>query len=85
LIIAGSTALAIAAAFVVLAAPVLAKNSNVNSIPKNDDKAASPPKCHAYEQAADGSWIELPCREGSASQAPAPHKSAAKGPDEDAR
>jgi hypothetical protein len=88
LIFAGSTALAIAAAPVVLAAlimlaaPALAKHSNV---PKSDDKAAAPPSCHAYEQAADGSWVELPCQEGSASQAPTPHKSATKGPDEDTR
>ena len=76
LIVAGSTAL------MVLSGPALARNSNA---PKNDDKPASSPSCHAYEQAADGSWKELPCQEGSASQAQPQHKSAAKTQDEEAR
>jgi hypothetical protein len=76
LILAGSTAL------MVLSAPALARNSNA---PKNDDRSAASPSCHAYEQAADGSWKELPCQEGSASQAQTQHKSAAKTPDEDTR
>lgn len=72
LIFVGSTSLAL------LVAPALAKNSNVQ---KNDDKPAAPSSCQAYQQAADGSWVQLPCQEGSASQAPAQRKSATKVPD----
>jgi hypothetical protein len=82
LFFAGSAALAVLAAPAVPSAPALAKNSNVQ---KNEDKPASPPSCHAYKEAADGSWIELPCQEGSAAPAPAQRKSATKGPDEDTR
>jgi hypothetical protein len=86
MILAGSTAMAIAAAPLVLATPALARNSNMNSnIQKNDDKAAAPPSCHAYQQAADGSWTQLPCQEGSAAQGQTQHKSAAKAADDDTR
>jgi hypothetical protein len=47
------------AALAVLTAPALAKNSNVQ---KTDESPASP-SCHAYQQAADGSWTQLPCQE----------------------
>jgi hypothetical protein len=80
LILAGSAAIAIAAT------PALARNSNMNSnIQKNDDKPAAPPSCHAYQQAPDGSWTQLPCQEGSGSQGQTQRKSAAKAPDDDAR
>jgi hypothetical protein len=75
-IFAGSTAL------MLLSAPALAKNSNA---PKNDEKPASSPSCRAYQQAADGSWTERPCQEGSASQAPTQRKSATKTQDEETR
>jgi hypothetical protein len=49
----------------VLAAPVLARNSTAQ---KTDDRSTSS-ACHAYQQAADGTWTELPCQEaGSAAQ-----------------
>ena len=57
-------------------------NSNIQ---KNDDKPAAPPSCHAYQQAPDGSWTQLPCQEGSGSQGQTQRKSAAKAPDDDAR
>jgi hypothetical protein len=82
LIFLASTSLWLLAAPVLLGAPVLAKNSNV---PKNDDKASAPPSCQAYQQAADGSWVQRPCQEGSASQAPTQRKSATKAPDEETR
>ncbi len=86
LILAGSTAMAVLAALMVLPAPALAKNPNMNSnIQKNDDKPAAPPSCHAYQQAPDGSWTQLPCQEGSGSQGQTQHKSAAKAPDDDTR
>ena len=69
-----------------LTAPSLAKNSNSSAnAQKGDDKPASM-GCHAYQQAPDGSWIQLPCQEaGPTSPAAMPPKSAARHPDEDSR
>jgi len=72
LIFAGSIA-----ALVVMAAPALARNAVAS---KTDDKATSS-NCHAYEQAADGSWTERPCEEQGA-QTQTQHKPAAKGAEE---
>ncbi len=67
------------AALALLTAPALAKNSTPQ---KTDDRSASS-SCHAYQQAADGSWIVLPCQElGSGGQTQ--HKPAQRGADEDA-
>jgi hypothetical protein len=75
LIFAGSMA-----ATVFLTAPALAKNSNVQ---KPEDKPASS-SCHAYQQAADGSWIALPCQEtGSSGQTD--HRPPQRATDDDAR
>jgi len=60
------------AAFAVLAAPALAKTSNVQST----DTTPASSGCYSSEQNADGSWTQLPCQEGPA--APAPRKSAAR-------
>ncbi|TPQ34179.1 hypothetical protein C2U70_17615 [Bradyrhizobium guangdongense] len=46
-------------ALAALTAPALAKNSETL---KGEDKS-SDTSCSAYQQAADGSWIQLPCRE----------------------
>jgi len=68
------------AAQVVIAAPVLVKNSGA---PKTDDKSASS-SCHAYQQAPDGSWTQLPCAEmGSGAQTQ--RKSATRSPDQETR
>jgi hypothetical protein len=62
----------------VLAAPVLAKNSDTQ---KTEESSASPP-CHAYQQAPDGTWTPLPCQ-GAGSTAQTPRKpSARSGTDE---
>jgi hypothetical protein len=47
------------AALAAMTAPALAKKAGA---PKSDDKSTSS-SCHAYQQAADGSWTELPCQE----------------------
>jgi hypothetical protein len=81
------------AALAVLTAPVLAKNSHTQKVDDTSASSASStsPTCHAYQQAADGSWTSLPCQEnGSAPQAQTQPqtqpKSAARAPaDEDAR
>jgi len=53
------------AALAALTAPALAKHS---AAPKTDDKPASS-GCHAYERAADGSSVPIPCGEvGSSGQ-----------------
>jgi hypothetical protein len=49
-------------------APSLARNSPLNShananAHKVDDQRAAQ-GCHAYQQASDGSWVELSCQEG---------------------
>jgi len=46
------------AALVATTAPALAKNSQS---PKPDQQATSS-SCRAYQQAADGSWTQLPCQ-----------------------
>jgi uncharacterized low-complexity protein len=61
-------------------APAMAKNSTAQ---KSEDQSTSSP-CHAYQQAADGSWTELPCKEaGSAGQTQ--HKPAVKGGEDEPR
>jgi hypothetical protein len=56
-----------------LTVPALAKNSTAQ---KTDDRSSSS-SCHAYQQAADGTWTELPCEEAG-SNGQTQHKSAAK-------
>ena len=83
LIFAGSIALA-------AGLTALAKNANLNShanahAQKIEDKPAAQ-GCHAYQKAADGSWVELPCQEvGPTSQAPTHGKSATRAPNEETR
>jgi hypothetical protein len=52
------------AALVATTAPALAKNPLANpQAPKPEEQArASASPCRAYQQAADGSWTELPCQ-----------------------
>ncbi|HLX14512.1 MAG TPA: hypothetical protein VKS24_04815 [Bradyrhizobium sp.] len=78
------------AALPTLMAPALAKNSSLNShananAQKVDDQPASQ-GCRAYQQAADGSWVQLSCQEvGPTAQAPARGKSATRAPDGETR
>jgi hypothetical protein len=71
-----------------LMAPALAKNASLNShanvnAQKSDEQPAAQ-GCHAYQQAADGSWVQLPCQEaGPTAQAPTRGKSATRSPDQD--
>jgi hypothetical protein len=66
-------------ALTVLTAPAQAKNSQ----PQKIDEQPASRSCQAYQQAADGSWAPLPQELGASGQAP--HKSAARKTDEDAR
>ncbi len=65
-----------------LASPVSAKNTSLNSHANATAQAVeetpASPGCHAYQKAADGSWVEIACHEGAGS-APAPsHSKSAK-------
>jgi hypothetical protein len=60
--------------------PALAKNPESR---KSEDKQATSASCHAYQQAADGSWTEVPCLEPGTAQTQ--HRPAAKGNEEEQR
>ena len=63
-------------------APVLAKNADTQ---KGEDKATSS-SCSAYQQAPDGSWEQLPCKEtGERGQPQTQHRSRSPGPDREER
>jgi len=59
--------------------PALAKNSEAQ---KSEDKTTSA-SCHAYQQAADGSWTARPCEEAGGVQTQ--HRPVAKGAEEEPR
>jgi len=52
------------AALVATTAPALAKNPQINPQTQRAEQQAtsSSSPCRAYQQAADGSWTELPCQ-----------------------
>ena len=70
--------LGLMAALLSLAAPTLARNSNQ---PKTGEVPASS-SCRAYQQAADGTWTQLPCQEMGSMPSAQP-KSASKNGGED--
>jgi hypothetical protein len=71
-----------AAALLTLAAPTLARNSSASSHATKATDAPASASCHAYQQAADGSWTQLPCQE-MGSKAPAQPRSAARNATEE--
>lgn len=71
-----------AAALLTLAAPTLARNSSANSHTAKATEAPAASSCQAYQQAADGSWMQRPCQEMN-SKAPAqPHAAAKSAPEQ---
>ncbi len=71
------------AASAVLAPPALAKDPGAQ---KAEDKSASSSPCSAYQQAPDGSWEQLPCREtGERAQPQTQHKSGARATEQGER
>ncbi|MGL9617959.1 hypothetical protein QRQ56_08160 [Bradyrhizobium sp. U531] len=71
------------AASAALAPPALAKNSTAQ---KAEDKSAPSSTCSAYQQAPDGSWEPLPCRESGERAPPqTQHKSGPHGTDQGER
>ena len=71
-----------AAALLTLAAPTLAKNSSANSHTAKATEAPVSASCQAYQQAADGSWTQLPCQEMGSRTSTQP-RSAAKSATEE--
>ena len=69
------------AALLTLAAPGLTRNADA---PKANEQPVASPSCHSYQQAADGSWIALPCQELGALAQPQ-HKSATRKTDQETR
>lgn len=65
-----------AAALLTLAAPTLARNSSTNSPAARATEAPAVANCHAYQQAADGSWTQLPCQEMGSKASAHPHSAA---------
>ena len=72
------------AALLTLAAPTLARNSSAHSHTAKATEAPASSSCHAYQQAADGTWTQLPCQE-MGSRPPAQPRSAAKSTTEETR
>jgi hypothetical protein len=81
LVFIGAIAASFALASPALASPAMTKNSSPNShADANAQSTEEQPDaqgCRAYQQAPDGSWVQLACREGGgAAPAPAHGKSA---------
>lgn len=63
-----------------LSAPVLAKNTDAQ---KGEEDRSS---CSAYQQAPDGSWMQLPCKEtGERDQRQTQHRSHEQGTEQETR
>ena len=71
----------VSAAALAITAPALAKNSQSQ---KTDEKSTAS-SCHAYRQAADGSWTELPCQELGGGQSQTEHRPVAKNGEDEPR
>ncbi|MBR0780222.1 hypothetical protein [Bradyrhizobium iriomotense] len=65
------------AASTVMAAPALARNTDAQ---KGEEKSTSSSSCSAYQQAPDGTWEQLPCKEtGERGQPQTQHRAPAQG------
>ena len=62
-------------------APAFAKHPEAQKA--DDDSKSASSSCHAYQQAADGSWTQLPCQEFGNGQTQ--HKPAAKNSEDTPR
>jgi len=68
------------AAIAAMATPALAKSAERQKA-EEKSTAATSAGCQAYQQAADGTWNQLPCGEPGATQ----HRAATKGADDEER
>ena len=71
-----------AAGLLTLAAPTLARNSSTNSPTAKATEAPPAAICHAYQQAADGSWKQRPCQETGSKASAQPHPAAKSATEE---
>ena len=71
-----------AAGLLTLAAPTLARNSSTNSSQAKATEAPPAGTCHAYQQAADGSWVQRPCQETGSKALAQPHSAAKSATEE---
>lgn len=69
------------AAATVLTAPVLAKNSDSQKAESNSSSST----CSAYQQAPDGTWEQLPCKEAGDRSQPQTRRSPSPGTEHDGR
>lgn len=70
------------AAGMLLTIPAVARNSDAR---KGEDKSTSS-SCSAYQQAPDGSWEQLPCKEtGERGQTQTQHRTPAQASDHEER
>jgi len=67
-------------AAMVIAGPAFAKHPEAQ---KPSDRESTSSSCHAYQQAADGSWTQLPCEEAGNGQTQ--HRPVAKSGEEEPR
>ena len=70
------------AALALLTAPVQAKDTHPQKTNEPSTSSTAPP-CHAYQQAPDGSWTQLPCEEVGSPGAQTQHKSPARNATEE--
>lgn len=61
--------------------PAFAKHNEAQKT--DNDRTSATASCHAYQQAEDGSWTQLPCQEAGGGQTQ--HKPVAKGAEEEPR
>jgi hypothetical protein len=69
------------AAATVLTGPVLAKNSDSQKADGNSPSSA----CSAYQQAPDGTWEPLPCKEAGDRSQPQTRRTSSQGTERDGR
>jgi hypothetical protein len=67
------------AALAVLAVPSSARNSEAQRGGEQSTSTSPSPSCHSYQQEADGSWKQLPCRELGSGDGSRPKPSAQEG------
>ena len=61
--------------------PAFAKHTEAQKT--DNDRTSATASCHAYQQAEDGSWTQLPCQEAGGGQTQ--HKPVAKGAEAEPR
>lgn len=70
------------AAIAAVAAPALAKSAERQKADEKSTATTSSTNCQAYQQAADGTWNQLPCDEAGSNGA-TQHRAATKGADDE--